>query len=144
MTRKTRAPVAPPPAPSITLTPDEMCVMAVTGITAEQARATYNEIVPIVNALATPVPTGGGLVTVAALNVRAGRARMPPLWASWPGYRSSRFGGRRRAVNGCACASRAGGWLRSTSRYHDSARAGWYCAAGGLTDRRPALCERST
>lgn len=72
MTRKTRAPVAPPPAPSITLTPDEMCVMAVIGVTAEQARATYNEIVPILTALATPVPVAGGLVTVPALNVRAG------------------------------------------------------------------------
>ena len=71
-TRKTRAPVAPPNAPALILAPAEMCVMAVTGITAEQARATYNEIVPMLNALATPVPVGGGLVTVAALNVRAG------------------------------------------------------------------------
>ena len=71
-TRKTRAPVVPPTAPALTLAPDQMCVMAVSGITAEQAIATYNEIVPILNALATPVPTGGGLVTVPALNVRAG------------------------------------------------------------------------
>jgi len=59
-------------APTLTLTPDQMCVMAVTGVTAVQAAATYNEIVPILNALATPVPVGGGIVTADSLNVRAG------------------------------------------------------------------------
>ena len=67
---RTRA--EPAPAPPLALSPDQMCVMAVSGITAQQAVATYNEIVPILAALAAPVPAGGGIVTADSLNVRAG------------------------------------------------------------------------
>jgi hypothetical protein len=47
-----------------------MVVMAVRGITAQQARATYLDIMPTLIALDILMPIGGGIVTAEMLNVR--------------------------------------------------------------------------